>query len=76
MRIRIEYRYDDESNNWNFRVPALGINGSADTRDEAEREALSAIDFTLEAEGERRARPDAEVCYVALTPHIQASVAS
>ncbi len=70
MRIRIEYRYDDESNNWNFRVPALGINGSADTREEAERESLSAIDFTLEAEGERRARPGAEVCYVALTPHV------
>jgi len=75
MRIRIEYRYDDESNNWNFRVPALGINGSADTRDEAERESLSAIDFTLEAEGERRARPGEEVCYVALTPHVQAGVA-
>lgn len=70
MRIRIEYRYDDESNNWNFRVPALGINGSADMREEAERESLSAIDFTLEAEGERRARPGAEVCYVALTPHV------
>lgn len=75
MRIRIEYRYDDESNNWNFRVPALGINGSADTREEAELEVLDTIDFTLEAEGERRARPDAEVCYIALAPHVQAGVA-
>ncbi len=76
MRLRVEYRYDDESDNWNFRVPALGINGSADTREEAKREALSAIDFTLEAEGERRARPGAEVLYVSLTPHAQAGVAS
>jgi len=50
-----------ESNNWNFRVPTLGVNGSAATREEAEREALNAIDFTLKAEGERRARPGAEV---------------
>ena len=70
MKLRIEYRYDDESDNWNFRVPALGINGSADTRAEAEKEALSAIDFTLEAEGERLARPDAEVVYISLTPEV------
>ncbi len=66
----------DESNNWNFRVPALGVNGSADTREEAEREALNAIDFTLETEGERRARPGAEVFYIALTPYAQGGAAS
>jgi predicted RNase H-like HicB family nuclease len=70
MKLRIEYRYDDESDNWNFRVPALGINGSADTRAEAAEEALRAIDFMLEAEGERMARPGAEVVYIALTPAV------
>jgi len=68
MKLRVEYRYDAESDNWNFRVPALGINGSADTRQEAEQEAFSAIDFTLEAESERRARPGGEVAYIALIP--------
>jgi len=67
MRVRIEYRYDDESKNWNFRVPALGINGSADTQGEAEQEALAAIDFTLEAEGERLARPGGDVSCILLT---------
>ncbi len=67
MRVRIEYRYDDESKNWNFRVPALGINGSADARGEAEEEALAAIDVMLEAEGERLARPGGDVSYIFLT---------
>ena len=77
MKVRIEYRYDDESNNWNFRVPALGIIGGADTRAEAEHEALEAIDFMLEAESDRNARPGAdEVAYVTLTPSIERSEAS
>ena len=70
MRVRVEYRYDDESRNWNFRVPALGINGSTDTADtqgEAEQEALAAIEFMLEAEGERLARPGGDVSYILLT---------
>ena len=80
MKLRVEYRYDDESGNWNLRVPARGINGSADTREEAESEALSAIDFMFEAAGERRAGLGAEVAYITLTPqadrnHRAASVA-
>jgi predicted RNase H-like HicB family nuclease len=43
---RIRYTYDPESNNWSFEVPSLGIVGGAETRAEAERQAVEAIDFT------------------------------
>jgi hypothetical protein len=43
---RIRYTYDPESKNWSFEVPSLGIVGGAETREEAERQAAEAIDFT------------------------------
>jgi hypothetical protein len=67
MRLRVEYRYDPESKNWNFRVPSLGIVGGAVTHDEAERKVVEAIAFTLESddEGHGRSGP-AEVTYLNL----------
>jgi hypothetical protein len=50
MRLRVEYAYDSESRNWSFRVPSLGIVGGADTRDEAERQVVEAVAFTLEGD--------------------------
>jgi len=39
------------ANNWHYRVPALHINGGGTpTREEAERECLSAIAFALEGD--------------------------
>lgn len=46
--LRVELFYDDEAGNWHYRVPALRINGGGTaTRDEAERDCLTAIDFAL-----------------------------
>jgi hypothetical protein len=42
---------DEEAGNWHYRVPALHINGGGTpTREDAEREALSAIAFALEGD--------------------------
>jgi hypothetical protein len=49
--LRAEFYFDDEANNWHFQVPALYINrGGTATREEAERECLSAIAFALEGD--------------------------
>lgn len=49
--LRAEFFWDEESRNWHFRVPALHIlGGGATTRDEAERQCLDAIAFTLEGD--------------------------
>jgi len=49
--LRIELFYDDEAENWHFRVPALRINGGgASTRKEAERDCLAAVAFALEGD--------------------------
>jgi hypothetical protein len=51
--LRVELFHDEEARNWHYRVPALHINGGGTaTREDAERECLSAIDFALE--GDRR----------------------
>ncbi len=48
MDLRVEYYYDEESDNWGFRVPALAIVGGGDnTRAEAEEHARETILFTL-----------------------------
>jgi hypothetical protein len=48
IALRVELFHDDEAGNWHYRVPALHINGGgAVTREEAERDCLSAIDFAL-----------------------------
>ena len=49
--LRVELFWDEEADNWHYRVPALHINGGgAATREEAERESLSAIAFALEGD--------------------------
>jgi len=49
--LRVELFFDQEANNWHYRVPALHINGGgAPTREEAERDCLSAITFALEGD--------------------------
>jgi len=64
MKLRVEYRFDPESNNWSFTVPSLGIVGGADTREQAAAEALAAIEFTLECENDAEPADDGEVEYV------------
>jgi hypothetical protein len=49
--LRAEFFFDDEADNWHFRVPALHINGGgAATRSDAERACLEAIEFALEGD--------------------------
>jgi hypothetical protein len=67
MELRVEYRYDPESDNWSFVVPGLGIVGAADTRTEAETRAIDAIAFTLEADRDDSSSSDAEVRYLHVT---------
>jgi predicted RNA binding protein YcfA (HicA-like mRNA interferase family) len=49
--LRVELFFDEEAGNWHYRVPALHINGGGTpTREEAERDCLSAIAFALEGD--------------------------
>jgi len=49
--LRAEFYFDDEANNWHFRVPALHIvGGGTTTREDAERECLATIAFALEGD--------------------------
>jgi len=49
--LRVELFWDEEAGNWHYRVPALHINGGGTaTREDAERESLSAITFALEGD--------------------------
>jgi hypothetical protein len=49
--LRVELFWDEEADNWHYRVPALHINGGGTaTRAEAERESLAAIAFALEGD--------------------------
>lgn len=67
MNLRVEYTYDPESRNWCFEVPSLGIIGGAATREDAEKRAIAAINFTLESENERPAPTGSEVDYLHLS---------
>jgi hypothetical protein len=49
--LRVELFFDDEPGNWHYRVPALRINGGGtSTREDAERDCLSAVAFALEGD--------------------------
>jgi hypothetical protein len=49
--LRVELFWDEEAGNWHYRAPALHINGGGvATREDAERESLSAIAFALEGD--------------------------
>lgn len=67
MQLRVEYIHDSESRNWCFRVPSLGIIGGADTREEAEQEAIAAIAYALESEAEGTGPGEGEIDYLQLT---------
>ena len=67
MQLRVEYIYDPESRNWCFRIPNLGIIGGADTREEAEQQAIAAIAYVLEGETEGADATEGEVDYLQLT---------
>ena len=48
--LRVELFFDEEAGNWHS-APALHINGGgASTREDAERDCLSAIAFALEGD--------------------------
>ena len=50
-RPTVELFFDEEAGNWHYRVPALHINGGGTiAREDAERDALSAITFALEGD--------------------------
>ncbi len=66
MQLRVEYNYDPESRNWAFRVPALGIVGGAETRQEAEQAVLDALAYALEDEIEVTEPVDSEIQYLEL----------
>jgi hypothetical protein len=49
--LRVELFFDDEAGSWHYRVPALHINGGGTpTREDAERDCVSAIAFALEGD--------------------------
>jgi hypothetical protein len=49
--LRVELFFDDEADNWHYRVPALHINGGgAASREDAERDCLGAVAFALEGD--------------------------
>jgi hypothetical protein len=50
MKLRVELFHDKETGQWGYDVPALSIVGTGcNTRDDAERFALEAIEFTLDS---------------------------
>ena len=49
--LRAELFFDEQAGNWHYRVPALHINGGGSpTREDAERDCLSATAFALEGD--------------------------
>lgn len=66
MDLSVIYVYDDETDDWGFRVPSLGIVGGAKTREEAEKQARDAILFTL-TDDSGELLPGEEVGYVRVT---------
>lgn len=67
MNLRVEYFYDPESRNWCFVVPALNIIGGADTRDEAERRAIDAIEYALWSDAQEPSPEGGEIGYLTVT---------
>jgi hypothetical protein len=58
-RLRVEFLFDPEAANWNFRVPALGIiGGGCDNREEAGAHALDAIKYALAEESDAEPESD------------------
>jgi predicted RNA binding protein YcfA (HicA-like mRNA interferase family)/predicted RNase H-like HicB family nuclease len=72
MNLRVEYYHDPESRNWGFEVPSLHIIGGADTREEAEQQAIEAIEFTLWSDDQEPIPDGSEVGYLTVTVESQA----
>jgi hypothetical protein len=67
MNLRVEYFYDPESHNWCFAVPSLNIIGGADTRDDAERCAIEAIQYALWSDAQEPSPEGGEIGYLTVT---------
>jgi hypothetical protein len=74
MQLRVEYLYDPESHNWSFVVPALHIIGGADTREEAGRRAVEAIEFALWSDAQQPPPEGGEVGYLTVTLQDEAMI--
>jgi predicted RNase H-like HicB family nuclease len=72
MKLQVELFYDNEVDQWGYTVPALSIVGTGcETREEAERLALEAVEVPLES-GDHDFPEDSEV----ITYDIQIAKAS
>ena len=61
MKLQVELFYDNEVNQWGYTVPSLSIVGTGcNSREEAERFALEAVELTLES-GDEDFSDDSEV---------------
>ncbi len=64
MKLKIEIFPDTETGNWCYDVPALNIIGTGClTREDAEKYALGAIEFTLEEENDAPAEGSEVITY-------------
>ena len=62
MRLKVQIFPDTETDYWCYDVPALNIIGTGClTRQDAEKYALEAIEFTLEEENDARAERNRNV---------------
>jgi hypothetical protein len=64
MQLRVEYVYDPGSRNWSFVVPALHIIGGAETRADAERQVIEAIEFALWSDAQEPVPEGVEIAYL------------
>ncbi len=61
MKLHVELFYEDEVRQWGYTVPALSILGTGcDSRDDAERFAIEAIQEVIES-GDEEIDPGADV---------------
>jgi len=67
MDLRVEYFYDAESRTWCFVVPSLNIIGGADSREDAERRAIEAIEYALWSDTQEPPPEGGEVGHLTVT---------
>jgi hypothetical protein len=67
LDLRVEYFYDAESQNWCFVVPSLKIIGDADSREDAERRAIEAIEYALWSDAQEPTPEGGEIGYLTVT---------
>jgi len=67
-KMRVEFLYDREADNWGFMVPALRVaGGGCASRKEAEKHATDAIKFALTDETGAETAPEVEASYAEVT---------